>query len=130
MYYFYIVLLFIYTHHSFEMQKTSRQTCTLNLPNDTYFLFKVGVHNYFYRIFISNYNISVQFVEIKCAEHDYTLQTVNTEFETTTSRFTKIVTNTCFHHVYNINTSRTTWKHCHVYSINRGCPRGHMLVTN
>ena len=38
-------------------------------------------------IVISN-NISVQFVEIKCAEDDHTLQTVNTEFEEkTTSRF-------------------------------------------
>ena len=33
-------------------------------------------------------------------------------------------------HVYNINTSRTTWKLCHVYRVNRGCPRGHMLVTH
>ena len=25
---------------------------------------------------------------------------------------------------------KTTWKHCHVYLVNRGCPRGHMLVTH
>ena len=61
-----LVLLFIFTHHSFEMQKeNSRQTCTFNLPNDTYFLYKVGVHNYLYNICSSNYNISVQFVEKK-----------------------------------------------------------------
>ena len=82
-----------------------KKLTTLNLPNDTYFLFKVSVHNYFYHIFTSNYNISVQFVEIKCAEHDHTLQTVNTEYETTTSRLTKIATNTCFHNVYNTDTS-------------------------
>ena len=76
-------------------------------------------------------NISVEFVAIKCAEHDHTLQTVNTEFETSsTSRFSKIVTNTCFHQVYNINTSRTWWKHGHVYRVNRGCPRGHMLLSH
>ena len=80
--------------------------------------------------FISTYNISVQFLEIKCAEHDHTLETVNTEFETTTSRFSKLDMNTCFHHVYNRNTSRTTWKHCDVYRENRGCPRGHILVTH
>ena len=51
-----------------------------------------------------------------------TIQTVNTEFgEKTTSRFSKLVRNACFHHVY-INTSRPTWKHCHVYRVNRGCP--------
>ena len=32
--------------------------------------------------------------------------------------------------VQNINTSRTTWIHCHVYRVNRGCPCGHMLVTH
>ena len=48
--------------------------------DDTHFLFKVGVHNYYDHIFISNYNISVHFVEIKCAEDDNTLQTLNTEF--------------------------------------------------
>ena len=69
------------------------------------------------------FDIFVEFVEIKCAEHDQTLQTVNTELETTTFRFSKIVT--CFHNVYNINKSRTTWIHCHVYRVNRGCPSGH-----
>ena len=29
-----------------------------------------------------------------------------------------------------LNTSRTTWKHCQVYCVNRDCPRGHMRVTN
>ena len=43
---------------------------------------------------MSDYDISVKFVEIKCAECDDTLQTVNTEFETTTSMFSKIVTDT------------------------------------
>ena len=69
-------------------------------------------------------NISAQFVEIKCAEHDHTFQTVNTEFETTTSRFSKMVTNTCFHHVYNINTRtcpRVTWTHAR-YSLVEKCP--------
>ena len=33
-------------------------------------------------------------------------------------------------HVYNINTSRTTWKCFHVCRVNRDCPRGHMLVTD
>ena len=74
-------------------------------------------------------NIYVEFVEITCAEHDHTLPTVNAESETTTSRFSKIVTNTCFHYVYHTNTSRTTWKHCYVYRVNRGCSRGHILVT-
>ena len=50
----------------------------------------------FIDIFISDYDISVKFVEIKCAECDDTLQTVNTEFETTTSRFSKIGTDTHF----------------------------------
>ena len=45
-----------------------------------------------------NYIVFVQFIEIKYAEHDHTLQTVKTEFETTTSRLSKIVMNTCFHH--------------------------------
>ena len=44
--------------------------------------------NYIYYISTSNYNISVQFVDIKCADHDLTLQT---EFEKTTSKFCKIV---------------------------------------
>jgi len=44
--------------------------------------------NYIYYISTSNYNIFVQFVEIKCADHDLTLQT---EFEKTTSKFCKIV---------------------------------------
>jgi len=26
--------------------------------------------------------------------------------------------------------SRTTWKHCNVYRVKRGCPRGHTLVTH
>ena len=52
-------------------------------------------------------NISVQFVEIKCAEHDHTLQTVNTEIETTSSSFGKLVTNICFYHVNNVNTRAT-----------------------
>ena len=86
--------------------------------------------NYFYHIYISTYNSYVQFVEIKCAEHDHTLHTANMEFETTTFKFSKIVTNTCFYQVYNINTNRTTWKCCHVYRVNRGCPRGHMLVNH
>ena len=34
-------------------------------------------------------NIIFQFVEIKCAEHDLTLQTVNRELETTASSFRK-----------------------------------------
>ena len=81
------------------------------------------------RIF-KNYNISVPFVEIKWAEHDLTFQTVNTEFETTASSFSKLVTITCFRHVYNVNTNRTTRKHSHVYCVNGGYPRGHILVTH
>ena len=84
----------------------------------------------FIDIFISDYDISVKFDEIKCTKCDDTLQTVNTEFETTTSRLSKIVTDTYFCHVYNVNTSRTTWRHYHVYRVNRGCRRGHMLVTH
>ena len=80
----------------------------------------------FIDIFISDYDISVKFVEIKCAECDDTLQSVNTEFETTTSRFSKMVTNPCFYHVYNVNTSRTTWKHYQVYRVNIGYP--HKMV--
>ena len=72
-------------------------------------------------------NVSVQFVEIKCVEHDLTVQTVITELETIASSFCKIYTNTCVHHVYSVNTSRTTWKHSHVYRVHGGCPRGHML---
>ena len=71
-------------------------------------VFKVGVHNYFYHIFISTYNIYIEFVDIKSSKHDLTLYTVNMEFETTASSFSKIVTNICFHHVYNVNTNRTT----------------------
>ena len=40
---------------------------------------------------------------------------------------------TSIQHIYNINTSRTAWKQCHVYRVNRGCPCGvcrHMLVTH
>ena len=73
-------------------------------------------------IVISN-NISVQFVEIKCAEDDHTLQTVNTKFG-------EKIRLGLASYVYNVNTSRTTWKHCHVYRVNRGYPRGHMLVTH
>ena len=51
------------------------------------------------------------------------------QFDITTSRFSKIVMNTCFHHVYNINTRRSTWKQCRVNRVNRGCTRGYMLVT-
>ena len=33
--------------------------------------------------------------------------------------------------MYNTNTSRAGWKHCSVYrGVNRGCPRGHMLVSH
>ena len=78
---------------------------------------------------MSDYDISVKFVEIKCVECDDTLQTVNTEFETTTSMFSKIVTDTYFYHVCNVNTSRNTCKHYHVYRVNRGYPRGHISVT-
>ena len=114
----------IHLHTSFIWNaKNSRQTCTLHLTNDKSFLFKGQL---FLSYCISNYNIYVRFVEIKYAERDHTLQTVNTEFETLVMfMFSKIITNTCFHHVYNINTSKTTWKHCHVYRVNRGCPRGH-----
>ena len=80
--------------------------------------------------FMSDYDISVKSVEIKCAEYDDTLQTVNMEFETTTSTFSKIVTDTYFYHVYNVNTSRNTCKHYHVYRVNRGYPRGHISVTH
>ena len=48
----------------------------------------------------------------------------------TTSNFSKIVTNFCVHHIYNYKHKRTTWKHCHVYHVDRGCPRGHNLVTH
>ena len=40
---------------------------------------------------------------------------------------------TSIQHMYNVNTSRTAWKHCHLYRVNRGCPCGvcrHMLVTH
>ena len=79
----------------------------MRIINDTYVLFTVGVHIYLYHIFLQNVYISVQFVEIKCVELGLTLQAVNTEFETIASMFSKIVTNTCFHDVYNVNTSRT-----------------------
>ena len=70
-------------------------------------------------------NISIQFVEIKCVEFDLTLQTVNTELETTASSFfflQKIDTNTCVHQVYSVHTGRTMWTHSHVYRVHRGCP--------
>ena len=42
-----------------------------------------------------------------------------------------IICMTSTQHVYtNINTCKTTWKHCHVYHVNRGYPRGHMLVAH
>ena len=83
-----------HVHYIYQM------TRTLHLPNDTYFLFKVGAHNYFYHIFISKYSISVHFVEKKRKAYSH-ITNVNTEFEPTTSRVNKIVTNTCFHHLYN-----------------------------
>jgi len=52
------------------------------------------------------------------------------ELETTAPSFSKMVTNICFHHMYTVSTNRTSWKHSHVYCIDRGCPRGHMLVTH
>ena len=98
------------------MQKNSRQTYMLNLPNGTYFLFKVGV--YTVRIIISiiifiviSNNISVQFVEIKCAKDGHILHTVNKEFR-------EKIRLGLASYVYNVNTSRTTWKHCHVYRVN------------
>ena len=72
----------------------------------------------------------IELVEIKYLEYDLTLYTVNAEFETTLPSFSKIVTNTCFHHMYTIDTSRTTWKHSHMYRVNRCCPRRHMLFTH
>jgi len=60
----------------------------------------------------------------------YTLQTVNMQFEITTCWFSKIVSNTCFHHVYNTNTRRSTWTHCHMYCVNRDYPHGHMVITH
>ena len=72
-----------------------------------------------------NSTIYVQFVEIKCVEHDLVLQTVNTEFETGASSLSKIVTNTCFHHVYSVNTSM--WKRSHVYTVNSVSPVKCML---
>ena len=75
-------------------------------------------------------NIYVQFIEIKkCVEHHLTLQIVYTEFVTTASSFSKIFTNHCFHHVYSINTNRTTWKYSRVYFVSRGSRRGHIFVT-
>ena len=56
--------------------------------------------------------------------HDQLLSTL----ETTTSSFGIIVINICFPHVYSINTDRTTLKHTHVNHVNRGCPRGHMVI--
>ena len=41
----------------------------------------------------------------------------------------QVILMTCIQHVYNINTSRTTWKYCHVYRVSKARPRGHMLVT-
>ena len=66
-----------------------------------YILFNVDVHIYLYRIFWQNELF--QFVEIKCVEHDLTWQTVNREFEKSMSSFGKLITNICFHHVYNVN---------------------------
>ena len=107
---------------------------TLKLPSDTYLLFRVDVQYYLYHIFLQNVVTKTlmylsKFVEINCMEYDLTLQTVNTELEITVSSFCKIVSNICIHHVYSVNTSRTTWKRSHVYRVNRGCPRGHLLVT-
>jgi len=72
------------------------------------------------------YICSVRWYEMRRAWSH--IQTVNTDFETTTSSFSKNVTNTCFQHVFNINTSRTTWKHCHVYRVSKGYPRGYLLI--
>ena len=77
-----------------------------------------------------NCNISVQFVEIKCVEHDQALQNGNTDVETDASCFNKIVIlvfTTCpmctqvepHGHVYHIG---------HVYHTNSGCPRGHIFI--
>ena len=43
---------------------------------------------------------------------------------------TQVILMTSLQHMYIINTTRTTWKHCHVCCVNRGYPRGHMLVTH
>ena len=118
MYYFYFVFS-NYLHTSFIWNaKNSRQTYSWNVLNGMYFLFKVGVCipiSIMTFIVVSNYNISDQFVDIKCAEDDHTLQTVNTEFG-------EQIRLGWASYVYNVNTSRTTWKHCHVYRVNRGCP--------
>ena len=79
-----------------------------------YLLFKVDVHKYLYHVFLQNVVIfSVQFVEIKCVEHDITLQTASTEVETAESCFNPIVTD-CFQHMCNVNTGKIT---CHVYRV-------------
>ena len=78
-------------------------------------------------IVISN-NISVQFVEIKCAEDDHTLQTVNTEFgEKTTSRFSYLPVQ-CKHKQNHMETlSRVpckqrlpTWTHARYSLVEKG----------
>ena len=55
--------------------------------------------------------------------------TIKAEIETAAPCFSKTVINTCFHHVHSVNTSTTTWKHCHTYHVNRGFPRTHKLDT-
>ena len=90
---------------------------TLKLPSDTYMIFKVVVSYFPAKRSSKMSNVSVQFVEINCVEHDLTLQTVKNELEITVSSFCKIVTNTCVNHVYSVNTSGTTWKHSHVYRV-------------
>ena len=82
MYYFYIVFI-NYLHTSIHLKCQKNHDRHVHQMAHT-FSFKVGVRTTIsikFFIAISNYIISVQFVEIKYAEDDHTLQTINTEFE-------------------------------------------------
>ena len=96
-------LLFIYIR-VYQIYRVTRMFSSMWMYTNIYIVFAC-------KMYFLNCNISVQFVAIKQAENDHTLQTVNTEFETTAPRFIKI---------QYISSSRTTWKHSHVYRVNRG----------
>ena len=116
----------------------SRSSNTIWISTNAVVAFEVRVYtvfSFFVFKFANEKRIPFSFFVFKCSERK-TKNEFLFRFQICDSKQLRlfiakiIVTNTWCHHVYNINTSRTTWKHCHVYRVNRGFPHGYMLVTH
>ena len=96
------------------------------LASDTYLLFKVDVHQCLYNIFLQ-YVVTncLIFLFSSCVEHDLAFRReCKHGRQLRLNCFNKIVTITCVHCKRKKNHVMCTDR------VNRGCPRGHMLVTH